>query len=315
MSIFQQIHCYFRRYGNGRISTLSFIVLLGLILFFACNKPEPTFPNPSIWLETADGLVSHDSTLLLGAKVKIRIHANTNSDVALTHFNITCTLDSIITAFDTGIYDNEFVYSLNISKGMALNEKLQFYVRDRMGRKSDTISLNLKKDSASIFGDIHYFPSVHLGAQNNSEVGSFYSFNTEQSYFIPEAYLIQNEINLIYLYDLIETDANTIASPGANVDASLFGDEFGLANWTIRNTTRFELKSNLAETDFVNCQNDSLILSNTFVFSSGYRKAKNLVPGMIYAFVTETGQQGLFLLKQVEGQENGTVEFDIKMQD
>lgn len=293
----------------------SLVLVLSIFLFFAaCNKTEPTFPPPSIEFDSSAGFVSSDTTLLLGAKVKIRIHANTNSNVTLTHLNVTGIRDSVVTSFDTGIYGNSFDYSLSLSKGIALQEEWQFYVRDRLGRKSEIISLHLKKDSASIFGDIRHIGSLLLGAQKNQGNGSFYSFETEQVYTLADAFDIQEKINLLYFYDLIETDANTISSPGANVDASVFGGEAGLANWITRNTVRFEQKDNLTVSDFNKCQNDSLILTNTFVFSSGYRKAKNLTPGVIYAFVTDTDLKGLFVVMQVQGTDEGEIELEIKME-
>ncbi len=315
MSKTQHGFYYVQRYAKSHISKWTVFFLFIVFHINACHKPEPSFPSPSIELVNADGFVSNDSTFLLGEKIQIRFNASTNSDVALTHFNITGIRDSLITSFDTGIYENTFDYTLSLSKGIALKEEWQFYVRDRQGRKSETLSLFLVKDSASIFGEIIHLNSLVLGAQNNNTTGSFFSFETGQIYSLADAFNLQSKINLLYFYDLIETDANTIASPGANIDESVFGGEFGLANWTSRNTVRFKLESDLTVTDFDLCSNDSLIVTNTFIFSSGNRKAKNLTPGSIYSFVTDNDLKGLILVKEVYGLNDGQIVFDIKMED
>ena len=304
-----------RRYAFYNISKCLFFCF-GLSLFIiSCNKTEPSYPAPEIHFITTDGFTFADTTLLLGAKVKIGFSAGTNSPDALTHINITSLRDTVLTSFDTGIYNNQFDYILNLSKGVALEEKWQFYVRDREGRRSETIEIRLKKDSASIFQNIRILDPVILGAQNNENTGSFFSFTNETVYPLQTAFGMQDQIHLLYFYDLIEADQHTISSPGANIDASVFPGESGISNWTVRNTLRFLQMENLLVSDFENCRNDSLIEFNTFVFTSGYRKAKNLVPGNIYAFVSDTGRKGLFLVKSVDGNETGSIEIAIKMEE
>lgn len=303
------------RYALCNISNCLIFCFVILSVLSSCNKPEQSYPAPEIHFITTDGFTFSDTTLLLGAKVKIGFSASTNSPDALTHINITSLRDTILTSFDTGIYNNQFDYILNLSKGVALEEKWQFYVRDREGRKSETIEINLKKDSASIFQNICILDPVILGAQNNGNTGSFFSFASELVYPLQTAFTMQDQIQLLYYYDLIEADEHTISSPGANIDASVFPGEHGIPNWTVRNTLRFIQMQNLLVSDFENCQNDSLIEFNTFVFTSGYRKAKNLAPGNIYAFVSDTGRKGLFLVKSVDGNEAGNIEITIKMEE
>jgi len=154
-----------------------------------------------------------------------------------------------------------------------------------------------------------------LGAQN-AGIEGFYSLENELSYQISDAHAIQESINLLYYYDFLQDEDNVIASPGANIDASVFNDAtYGPENWQVRNTTRFEKKSGELTTDeFLSSANDSLILSHTFDFSSGKRKSKNLVAGDIYAFVTDENHRGLIHVVEVIGTDEGTVEFEIKMQ-
>ncbi|MBN2681983.1 MAG: hypothetical protein JXR58_05710 [Bacteroidales bacterium] len=291
-------------------------MLLFSFFFNSCKEEEKIFPKPEISFSTEYGYISADTVLLLSDTVKIKILAKTSSDQPLTHLNYTVTADGKTTSIDTGFYSSTISFEKTIVKGLAYNEKWEFYVRDRNGRKSAIQTISFTLDSASIFGSIQHFPSAVFGAQSNTDLGSFFSFLTGQIYTTQQAFNNQNIIDLLYFYDLIESDQNTIASPGANLDASVFIGEFSPSNWTSIRTTRFIKMELLTVSEFNNCNNDSLILANSFIFSIGKRKAKNLQPGDIYSFATDNdGKKGLFLVKEVQGQEAGFVELEIKIQE
>jgi hypothetical protein len=302
------------RYAPANI-TILLIILLLLFWITGCKKEESNYPNPAIGFIDEAGFISSDTTILLNDTIVIGIKATSASDEPLTHLNISIYNDSIFTSIDSGFYSNSINYIKKIIKGLSDEEKWSFYVRDREGRKSNTLSILLKKDTNSVYGGIRHFPNLNLGAQNNDAYGSFLSLSNGQIFEQDEAYNIQSNINLVYYYDLIEEDKNTIASPGANIDESFFPGTTGITNWAIRNTTRFEVRENLSFDDFNACANDSLILQNTFIFEAGKRKSKNLAEGNIYAFVTESGIKGLFYVHQVDGLETGSVFISIKMQE
>jgi len=302
------------RYARINITKV-LLITIAVIVLSACNKQENSFPNPSIGFINDSGFVFKDTTVLLNDTITLGIIARSESDQPLTHMNIGLLNDSILTSIDSGFYSSTITYTKEIVKGMADEEKWSFYVRDRAGRKSNTISILLNKDSNSVYGNINFLPEITFGAQNNNAFGSFLSLLSGQVFEQDDAYNLQSDINLLYYYDLIEEDENTIASPGANLDDSFFPGPTGLTNWSTRNTTRFELRENITESDFTLCQNDSLILYNTFEFASGKRKSKNLIAGNIFAFVTESGIKGLFLVHEVEDQEEGKIKISIKMQE
>lgn len=299
-----------------KIITLTFSAVLSYMFIGCEEEDDKSYPPPQIQFITESGFVYQDTTLMLGDSARIGISAKTNSNEPLTHFNYTIIQDDTnITSIDTGIYTNNFRYQKLITKGISYEETWQFYVRDRDSRKSEVISITLKKDSASIFGEIIHIPSIVFGAQNNNSEKSFYSLSTQQLYSLDEAFNNQGKIDLLCFFD-DEGDENTVSSPGANINESVFPGPHGLINWDTRNTTRFVEMEELSAADFDACSNDSLILANTFTFSSGKRKAKNLVPGDIYSFVTGIGERkGLFKVIDVQGQDEGIVEIAIKMQE
>jgi hypothetical protein len=118
----------------------------------------------------------------------------------------------------------------------------------------------------------------------------------------------------VYYYDSKSGDNNTIASPGSNIDSTLFSDPWPLQSWTVKNTTRFEITT-ISSSEFNDCNNDSLILSNTFPYASGKRKAKNLVAGNIYSYVSQSGKKGIFKVNEVTGTEAGLINISLKQQD
>ena len=97
------------------------------------------------------------------------------------------------------------------------------------------------------------------------------------------------------------------------MDATVYPGTTGITNSAIRNTTRFGLQENITSGQFDLCRNDSLILSNTFEFESGFRKAKNLAGNQIYSFVTNSGLKGLFKVLEVRGESEGDIAIAIKI--
>lgn len=288
------------------------VFILIVFTFSACWNDETTIqPNPTISFIQDSGYMWQDTTLSVGKTFRIGIHAESQSNVPLTNFNYTISGEMGMASIDSGIYTRVFDYERIISKRFAETEDWTFTVRDNDGRPA-SLHLTISKADSSEFGNILHIPSVVFGAQNHTSVGIFYSWENGLVYFLDEAFIDQQKINLLYFFDLLEGENSTIASPGANIDASVFPGASGLLNWTIRNTTRFEWKD-VSEQEFIACQNDSLIIASNFEFNSGKRKAKNLQPGDIYAF-NNNSKKGLFLVKAVNGPETGSIELEIKVQ-
>jgi hypothetical protein len=298
------------------INFITIVTFLAVFCFVGCTK-DKQHPGlkPEIKFLKAAELISSDTILAINQKVKIGIEASSKSGAPITQLTVISSFDENTTSIDSGLYSSEFQYNIEITKGLAETEHWRFYVKDRDGNCSDTIGLKLFKDESSGFGPIQSFGNIVLGAQFNSDPGSFYSYETNRTYTISEAYDNQQIIDLLYYYDIVESDAHTIASPGANIDQAIYNSDLAPANWTTRTTLRFEYLPDLTAEDFESCTNDSLILSNTFVFGSGKRKAKNLSPGQIYAFVSETNERGIFTVQRLEGEANGYVEISIIMQE
>jgi hypothetical protein len=116
----------------------------------------------------------------------------------------------------------------------------------------------------------------------------------------------------LYYYDFIGSDANSIASPNANVDPSVYPGASGLVNWTVKNETRY-YKTTLTTADFNAATNGLLVSAYNELMAK--RKAKNLTSGDVYSFKTAHNKYGLFHVQDVSGQDSGYVKVNILIQE
>jgi len=268
---------------------------------------------PSIHFITDIGFVYKDTTFKTGDKFRIGIICKGIS-YNITYFNYTLTTEKGKNTVDSGMNSAGFRWETILIKGSSKTETWSFYVSDRESHSSDTIRVKITLDSNSVFGKIIFIPEVTLGAQSNTIYPGFYSLISRQTYTALKAYQNQSMIDLVYYYDPITGDDNSIASPGANIDTTLFTGPWPIKSWSVKNTTRFEFTT-ITPAEFNSSNNDSLILANTFPFASGKRKAKNLVNGNVYSFVSQTGKKGLFKVNDVIGTDTGSIKISFKIQD
>ena len=283
------------------------VVLIGIV---GCEKEKIDHLPPSINFIIGNDFVSSDTILGIGESFRVGIDAS-NPNVNLTNFIIKVETDILETYLDSGMNTPTLYFEKYLTKGIQECEKWIFIIRDKDGSSSE-VSLVVEIDTSSVFGNIDYFHSVELGAQNNS-AASFFSLSEGLTYTLSEAYNKQDKIDMCYYYDFIDTDENTIASPGANIDESVYIGEFGLINWSTRRTSRFKI-ADITESDFNNANNDSLLLA-AYGQAEGNRKAKNLQQGSIFAFKNEDGKVGLFKDNSISGTDDGVIYISIKVQE
>jgi len=295
-----------------RIYTAFAITLIFLsITTFSCKKDtDDKGAPPTLHLKTDSGYVHADTIVLIGKTFKVGLIA-AKGDANITNFMIKITTDSTETYLDSGLNSQGFVIDKYLTKGVSMQEIWTFIVRDKNGNAT-SISLKIKADSNSVYGPVTTIPSVIMGAQNDTNVGSFYDLRNRKVHTLAQAYNMQDSIEMCYYYDFLQGEDNEIASPNANIDASVYTGPYALANWTIKNETRY-LKTTITDAGFYGLSNDSLLIA-TYNVPLAKRKAKNLVAGDIYSFKTITGKFGLFRVMNVTGTNAGTVEIMVKMQ-
>lgn len=154
------------------------------------------------------------------------------------------------------------------------------------------------------------FKTVTLGAQSNTDIDGFYSFNNEKTYTMEEAATNQTTIDLLCFYEEGKNNI-TLSSPGANIKDIFTGDNTP-ETWTNTDTTFFY---QLEPTAFTVAQFDALtendaVIETLFNAEDAGRKAKLLEPNDIFAFQTEDNYYGLFKVLTVVQGEKGSVEIE-----
>jgi hypothetical protein len=283
--------------------------LLFILILPSCKKNVSSAPQ--IYLNSDSGYVFKDSLMATGNNFKVQLNAASGADVNITNIIIRNEHDGIVTDyFDTGINNEAIKISKILTKNVYNSEKWTFIAIDKNGGNA-AVSFTLTKDPSSHYGQIKHLNAT-IGAQLSSLYGSFLSLHSGKSFFQDSAFAHQDSIEMLYYYDAIDVDANTIASPNANIDPSVYTGASGLANWTIKNTTRY-YKTALTYQEFDAANNDSLLLVSWV--NPGFRKAKNLVAGDIYSFKTASNKYGLFYVQQVVGLDTGSVDVKILIQE
>ncbi|MPM55623.1 hypothetical protein SDC9_102420 [bioreactor metagenome] len=293
-----------------KIFTRPIFTALASVCFLAaamvsCTPDEESGLPPELKVTFADSSAISDTSTEAGHSIDIIIEGLGN-DNNITYFAL---IRNGVHVLDSGLNAPDFVSRQTIIRGIDSIEDYIVLIRDRDFNES-TFSFSIGLKPTLVYGDIASWPHIILGAQNNSSVGSFLDLFTGNIYNLPQAFLNQGSVQMLYFYDA--ADLNTIASPNANIDTSYFGGSSGLANWTVKNEIRY-IQLFYTEQEFLDIDNDSLIIANLFPYATGKRKAKSLQAGHMYEFCFN-GIYGIFYVNSVSGTDAGTIDISIKMQ-
>ncbi|MEI8201703.1 MAG: hypothetical protein WCH34_01740 [Bacteroidota bacterium] len=285
---------------------ISIFVIGGML--FSCQKDSEHSP-PTITLTNDNGFASADTTLSVGAKVKIGIYAH-GLGANITYFNVSIDNGTNVqTLLDSGLNASELNWSYEVIKSYLPVEKWIFTVMDKDRNKS-SVSISLTKSAISQYGNIISFNNITLGAQNNSSFGNFFSFNTGQAYSLNDAFIYQDSIDMIYYFG---SYLSTLSSPMEAEAPNYYTGVNGVANWTVQNETRYDT-TDAPLSSFHTAMNDSLILA-VYNPIDAKRKAKYLTNGMLISFIDHNGKLGLIEITSVTEGDTGRVVMNIKRQE
>ncbi len=283
------------------------ITMVFMIFLVSCDKSPADVP-PKISFLHGDGLTSTDTVLSPGQKVKIGIHALKGS-VNLTYFSVRFNDGTNTILLDSGMNTASLNYTLDVIKTTAPVETWSFVVMDR-NRAETSISVVLTKSDSSAWGKIRTMNDIQLGAQENPAPGSFFSLNENLVMILQQAFGNQSSTDLVYYYGQYEA---TLASPNEAEAPAFFTGPQGIANWTIKNETRYDTTL-ITPQMFDLVQNDSLILS-AYEPTAGKKKGKYLVPGMVLSFKSPGGKLGLIKIQEVTPFPAGVIKITVKIQE
>ena len=284
------------------------VMLLSFFLLLSCRKKDVEHTLPVIMFAIDSGYTAHDTVLMEGRKIKIGINA-WGAHANLTYFSIRYNDGVAKIILDTGINRSALSYDIELIKTSSPVEKWTFFIMDR-NRYQDSIQIKLTKSTASDWGRIITRTDILLGAQENADTGSFFSFPSGQIFNLSQAFMNQAAVDLVYYFGQYE---GTLASPAEAEAPGFFAGLQGIANWTIKNETRYDTTSILPQV-FDDAGNDSLLLS-AYDPGAGKRKAKFLKPDMVLSFKSPSGKLGLIKVTQLSGTTSGSLQFSVKIQE
>jgi hypothetical protein len=293
--------------GSFKAFIIRFIPALFLILFSCTEQQVNTIP-PEIAFIAGEGYISADTSLTMGSRVKIGIHAQTMG-ANITYMNVAVDNGSLQTLLDSGMNCPSLTYKYTLIKGSSESENWTFTVMDK-DRNKTSIHLNIAKAASSSFGNIISYDHLTIGAQNNSTTGSFFSLGQNAVYDLEQAYSNQGLIDIIYYY---ATYLATLSSPAENDVKDIFMGTHGISNWATMNETRYDTTM-VTPAQFDACSNDSLLVVSYDAINAK-RKAKFLEEGQVLSFIATTGKLGLIKVISVNGTDAGEVQLSIKIQE
>jgi len=290
------------------IGSLVVVLMAGMALLLpGCEEDHLSIP-PQIFFTSDTGYMDHDTSLAVGDRIRVGVSA-TSSGNNITFFQVSFDNGTRQILLDSGLNHPDLNYSLEIIKSSSQTEKWTFLVMDR-DRNKDSAIIFLTKSDISHYGKIITYQDVMLGAQGNTSFGSFFSFTAAEVYDLDGAYMNQSLIDMIYYFGQYEA---TLSSPNEAEAPSIFTGEHGVANWTIKNETRYDTTS-LSPQAFDVAADDSLLLA-VYEPAAGKRKAKYVQPGMVISFISPSGKIGLINIQETSPGTGGALRFSIKIQE
>ena len=287
-------------------SILGLIVFTGLI-FTSCTKDEekdePVLPVlPVIVFNQQPGFVTGDITAAYGDTLNFGIILQGNGKDDLIKFVIKANDDVLL---DSTINTQDFKFDFYTIKGPNPKEVWSFSTKDAAG--------NQKEESITItgdFGPILSYTAILMGAQSNAGTPSFMSLQDNQATLFKQAEAFQNQ-EKIDMFCYFVGGKMALASPGSNI-TGIFSSATSPDNYTIKNLTKFA-KTAYSAADFDSGENDAILF---YGFNSSLHtdKASALAVNDVYAFRIKSGLTGMFKVLEVDGNANGTLKIDIKIQ-
>ncbi|HNV95045.1 MAG TPA: hypothetical protein PKG63_01120 [Bacteroidales bacterium] len=281
------------------------LVVVALLCTFSCKKEEKILVNPNLNLSEETGYVFSDTAIASGVSFKIKIICNSNNGSNLTNLEVK---QNNIIILNYGLNAPSLEKEVTLTKTNNEIDTIDIIIRNYDGLSAEK-SLRITKTS-SPYNDIIIVDNITIGAQNNTTIGSFLDVETGNVYTQDSAFNHQSLIDILYYYN--STELNCFSSAGGNI-AGIYTGPTAPENWTTKNTTYFSRNTiNITNDEFINCQNDSLIIAH--IFFDGGRKAKSLQANQFWAFQTQSGKYGILKINAVSDENSGTINISYKIQ-
>lgn len=287
---------------------LSIVLVTGAAFITSCNDTTEGDTQPVINFVGGAGYISEDATLKAGELFQVGITAlsNTTSNAKLSNIRIVRTFNNVpFTVLDSTINTDSYQLTFEtVAYPEAGVERWTFTVTDKDGESSE-IFFNITTTGG---GAITTYTQKMLGSYDNSAYGSSFASADGTVYFIADAKANAAKVDWLYFYGV--SNGATIAAPDDAAAATIFNSATnGLQTWSVRNNTRFGLTSGITWGDV---SDDALIVGAATGVSNS--KANQLAVGNIVAFKTSAGKMGLIKVTDIVASGDGTITYDVKVQ-
>ena len=285
------------------------LALAGLTVFSSCNnddngngEPEPNKPNLKFF---GGEYISEDATINAGDTAEFSWQA-TKGDEDLKRFAIT--KGGAGTVFDSSELSDNNAESYTDEFAMHLTESgehtFTFEIWDEKDRKtSKSITVTVRENA-----QLNSYSAILMGAQNNTNHGSFYSTSQNKVYFAT-GFDKSNDIYVDFIYYHGSTNKHTVAGP---TDPTV--EEFNaydVESWDDRNNTRF-MAINKTFADL--STGSDLAEFRGSLEGSTQTKTNTVSVGDVFAFITETGKLGAYKVDEINGTKSGSIKISVKIQ-
>ena len=287
---------------------LALVSMVGLVI--SCSKDAQP---PSIAVLEGSGYYVSGTAIAPGAVVTIAVTATANTTSAENIKSIKV-LRGDNSEFASEIFDAATVtkeYTITALE-TAGTETITITATDNAGETAEA-SVDIVTDE-SLAGTLKT-NTIILGAQDNT-TGSFCASFEGTVYTVGELKGAGNyaDIDIVYYYGAANKTA--LFSPKAIVDADIsWGGLLPVSSWSTINETKFR---KAAATDFDNATYNSVAtlgaIADLDVANGGDTPIAGLAVGDAYAFKTADGKYGIFSVTAVNGTNEGTIAFTIKIQ-
>ena len=305
------------------IYLLTTLILSGF-LFYSCSKDsdEPQLPSFSFKTgvnpETGMNYIAGDTTLPINSLFMVGLNGSSNSGKDFKNFKVwrrfeggqeSVVVDSIISGTS---FNANLIFSSNNQAGM---EDWRFEITDNNGNSSQ---LAFTMTTFEVTSGMAYFTQILLGSYDSLAPGGFLSTATGTTFDFAQATDSASVIDWVYI------DAgnykHTILAPNDNIVDDYYS---GIADWTVRNSTKFS-SPGLSSAQFDAVDNGTQLV----VYAQGSNLSRlsetemgSFNTGDVFAFVTDAAngaRSGLIKVTEVNANYSNpglsTITIEIKVQ-
>lgn len=264
-----------------------------------------------------------DATFEVGSQFVFGIVANTQSDKDLRRIFVERVYENVATLTILDSAFSSFAYTITIicfTYPTPGSEDFTITVWDK-NDKSASVGFTITTEAAD--PELSTFTNIVLGSYDPTSPNGCFAAVTGETFSIPDAANNPEKIDWIYFDG--STYGHTIMAPDNDV---ILGEFATVADWTIRNATRF-VRTNIdvATFDIIQDKNTLIAVISPYISTLNESYISELMPppgeglnpGDIYAFKTASDELlGLIKIKEVnQGASNGlsTIKYDVKIQE